>query len=538
MLTANSFEYLFNLVAGDGANIDEISDDFFSVDDDESVIEYPALENLVVAYSDHGAATDVMYVKDIRGKFKNKNPSKVVVKVEACSVSRMDCEIRRNAFHHQIEAPYVPGCDMVGTVVQVGSKAIRAYDYRVGDRVCALGLKLGGNARYTVVDGSQLIQVPKALDAAEVACLIRTYVTAFQCLHRAGGTSIQRGDKILVLGGGSCVGQAIAQLAQVAGADEIYVTGGEKEHSKKILESLGAKPVGRKPCEWLPVVEGEMDVVIDIVSDGDDDSCYAALNEDGKLVVLGDMSKPEEGYLSRFFSNARERSDEGEIYDLFEYKRKYPQKFEKDLERLFIMLEYGEIAPKISKCIPLNEVTNAHKEIDEGSVGGTVVCMPFTSEITFPKEKIPRRRIELFEQKRPEQEQRIDGNRVDQGLDAGPDPEPKEMGPQIKWESREGQSTLREDSIPDYTRKKTKIDIVRRTFQKKKRGGSKQGNASARLDGKTKEQQQDAAATIEAEANKLVAEMLRAEEAARRAETQATEAQIAASKAELVANAE
>ena len=47
---------------------------------------------------------------------------------------------------------------MVGTVVEAGAGAA-LYDISVGDRVCAVDLKLGGNARYVFINSYQLIKV-------------------------------------------------------------------------------------------------------------------------------------------------------------------------------------------------------------------------------------------------------------------------------------------------------------------------------------------------------------------------------------------
>eukprot|EP00566_Odontella_aurita_P004920 CAMPEP_0113596884 /NCGR_PEP_ID=MMETSP0015_2-20120614/40631_1 /TAXON_ID=2838 /ORGANISM="Odontella" /LENGTH=633 /DNA_ID=CAMNT_0000504543 /DNA_START=173 /DNA_END=2074 /DNA_ORIENTATION=- /assembly_acc=CAM_ASM_000160 len=369
-----------------------------SVDEKENEV-HPVLDNLVAMYDYHGNAKDVLYLQEVRGKFKNRNPSKVVVKVEACTVSRMDCQIRRNVFHHHVTTPHVSGTDMVGTIVQVGSK-VKRYGFQVGDRVCALDLNLGGNARYVIVHCSLLIKVPPALDSAEVACLIRTYVTAYQCLHRAGDTVIREGDKVLVVGGAGCIGQATIQLAKAAGAKEVWATGADDAKTKRLFENLGAQPLGREVWKWLPVVEGDMDIVIDSV-DGYNSS-HKALNTYGKLVILGDTSQSEQGLFASFLSRnkihynllkAAYTMDRTAVFDLFEEYDEYPDHYERDLRVLFRMLEGGEVNPKIIKCIPLSEVDNAHTEIEEGGVGGAIVCLPFSENITDHVKKPPQEKM-------------------------------------------------------------------------------------------------------------------------------------------------
>ena len=105
--------------------------------------------------------------------------------IQASTVTRMDCEIRQNRFHHKVQLPYTTGCDVVGVVVDMGADA-EFCDIKLGDRVCTIGLHLGGNAKYVVTTSYQVTKVPMSLDSVEVACLLRTYIVAYQCLHRAG----------------------------------------------------------------------------------------------------------------------------------------------------------------------------------------------------------------------------------------------------------------------------------------------------------------------------------------------------------------
>jgi len=60
-----------------------------SVDEKENEV-HPVLDNLVAMYDYHGNAKDVLYLQEVRGKFKNRNPSKVVVKVEVGHAGEMD----------------------------------------------------------------------------------------------------------------------------------------------------------------------------------------------------------------------------------------------------------------------------------------------------------------------------------------------------------------------------------------------------------------------------------------------------------------
>jgi NADPH:quinone reductase-like Zn-dependent oxidoreductase len=62
---------------------------------------------------------------------------------QASTVSTVDVLLRRDLWHQEIKHPCKMGCDLVGRVINVGDKC---EDIKIGDRVCAVGLAIGGNA--------------------------------------------------------------------------------------------------------------------------------------------------------------------------------------------------------------------------------------------------------------------------------------------------------------------------------------------------------------------------------------------------------
>jgi NADPH:quinone reductase-like Zn-dependent oxidoreductase len=79
----------------------------------------------------------------------------------------------------------------------------------------------GAHSEYIVRPAISLVPVPDGLDSPEAVSLVLSYVTAYQMLHRLG--KVQRGDRILVHGGGGAVGSALLQLGQLLDL-EMYAT--------------------------------------------------------------------------------------------------------------------------------------------------------------------------------------------------------------------------------------------------------------------------------------------------------------------------
>uniref|UniRef100_A0A7S1B844 Enoyl reductase (ER) domain-containing protein n=1 Tax=Corethron hystrix TaxID=216773 RepID=A0A7S1B844_9STRA len=238
-----------------------------------------------IVYNDFGSPLEVMEYVSYPHRPIPSNPNGVVIKVEASTVSRTDCFIRANKWHEVLQLPNTPGCDCIGRVFRVGVSAEK-YGIKVGDRVATYDPNLGSNARYICAPSYELFKIPSDLDAAEGVCLIQTYATAYQCLNRAGERKLKRGDKVLIIGGNGAVGQACVQLAVIGGASEVYATANENHH--EMLSELGAIPLSREPCDWLSVVRGSMNIVVDCVCADLFNSSWRALSwDDSKLVCVG-----------------------------------------------------------------------------------------------------------------------------------------------------------------------------------------------------------------------------------------------------------
>lgn len=165
-------------------------------------------------------------------------PDAVVVRVEATGV----CASDRFAWlgHDDVEPPYVPGHELVGRIVETGSRVRR---FRVGDRVttpfvCGCGhcpecrdgqAQVCRNQQQPgfTHDGSfaefvrlryadhNLVPVPDGLDAGGAALLGCRVATAYRALVERGG--LREGDRVLVLGAGG-VGLSAVLVATALGA--------------------------------------------------------------------------------------------------------------------------------------------------------------------------------------------------------------------------------------------------------------------------------------------------------------------------------
>lgn len=164
-------------------------------------------------------------------------PGEVLVRIRASGVNPLDLKIHQGAAHHaRHPAPAVLGLDMAGTIEAIGPDVT---DFKRGDEVYGLVGGVGGIqgtlAEFATVDASLLAPKPLRLSFREAAVLPLVVITAWEGL--VDRMQIQRGQTLLVLGGGGGVGQAVIQIGRHFGA-KVFATG--SEGSRESIEGAGA----------------------------------------------------------------------------------------------------------------------------------------------------------------------------------------------------------------------------------------------------------------------------------------------------------
>ena len=332
-----------------------------------------------------------------------------------------DCELRRNMnrkIFSSIPLPQLVGQDMIGRIVHVGEKVKQNSSFKVGDRVCSLHEFLGGNSRYITLPPSRLVRVPDNVDVAKAACIVRTYLAAYQILYRTGVFEADNSQRILVCGANGNIGRAVIELAKVSRA-KVY--GASRSRHRDFVEGrLGVPWVHSDPQRWSKLKN--IDAVIDCVNyTGNFSDSKLPLKSTGVLICVGSskmvrdtirrqkklnedvqydsdeepissmcgacgtISKKEAVYQTDILSNVLSHITPKGMslsifikqvsYDLFYNVEKHWDGCKEDLEYLFLMLQRGKIYPKVQHRVALNEVAMSHKLIESGGLKGAIVCV-------------------------------------------------------------------------------------------------------------------------------------------------------------------
>src|SRR5262245_41475398 len=164
-------------------------------------------------------------------------PGQLLVRIGASAVNPIDTYIRAGAVAMAQKFPYVPGCDLAGTVEAVGSGVPR---FRVGDRVWGSNQSLFGRqgtlAELAAVDEEWVYPIPEDQSEIEAAAGALTGITAYLGLFLHA--RLAAGEWVFVNGGTGGVGSAVVQLAKAAGAHVIATVGSTEK--AQMCKQLGA----------------------------------------------------------------------------------------------------------------------------------------------------------------------------------------------------------------------------------------------------------------------------------------------------------
>ncbi len=292
----------------------------------------------------------------------------LLVRVAGAALNRADLMQRMGLYPPPPGASEVLGLECSGVVERIGDGVA---GWQVGDRVMAL-LAGGGYAELAVVDAGSAMRAPDRLDLVEAACFPEVFLTAHLNLFDLAGA--EKGDSVLVHGGGSGVGTAAIQLCNEAGVD-VIVTAGSDEKCKRCVD-LGATAAINYRDEEFPsrvreiTAERGVDVILDPIGGQYLKGNLESLAVGGRLVLIGLMGGMESEInlasvlmrrLSVIGSTLRSRS----VADKATIVRRF-------LDRFGDALEAGRIRPIVDRVFPIEEVAEAHRLMESSRHFGKI----------------------------------------------------------------------------------------------------------------------------------------------------------------------
>ena len=219
----------------------------------------------------------------------------VIVKVGAVSVNPIDTYIRNGANYWPLPNPYVPGCDLAGKIVAVGSNV---KHMAIGQRVWGSNQGLVGRqgtfAELAAVDSQWLYPTPDCAEDTEMAAIALVGITAHLGLFRHA--KLLPGETIFVRGGTGGVGSMVVQMAKAIGAAVITTAGNDTKVEQ--CRTLGADVVinyntQNVADEIRKAAPHGVNVFWETLREPDFELAIGALREEGRMILMaGRDAKP------------------------------------------------------------------------------------------------------------------------------------------------------------------------------------------------------------------------------------------------------
>ncbi|CAL9303496.1 Phthiocerol synthesis polyketide synthase type I PpsC [Streptomyces sp. enrichment culture] len=297
----------------------------------------------------------------------------VLVEVAASAVNRADILQRQGAYSPPPGASPYPGLECSGRIAALGPGV---SGWAVGDEVCAL-LAGGGYAEKVAVPAGQLLPVPEGLSLRQAAALPEVVCTVWSNVFMIA--HLRADETLLVHGGSSGIGTMAIQLAKALGA-RVAVTAGTKEKLERCAE-LGADVlINYREQDFVAEIKqatdgAGADVILDNMGAKYLDRNVQALAVNGRLAIIGMQGgvKGElnigallgkRGAISATSLRGRPLGEKAAIVAAVR-------------EHVWPLLAAGDVRPIVDRELPMPEVAEAHRLVEEsGHIGKVLLVAP------------------------------------------------------------------------------------------------------------------------------------------------------------------
>jgi len=313
-------------------------------------------------------SAQVLEIKDIT--LSKPGPDEVTIEHKAIGLNYIDTYHRSGLY--PLELPTGLGLEGAGIIINTGANV---KEFKVGDKISYAGIPLGSYSSHRNFPTKNLVKVPENIDLEVAATLMTKGLTTFYLLHKT--YPVKSGETILFHAAAGGVGQIFGQWAKSLGCTVIGTVGSDKKISiakdngydhvinynkdnfaKKVLEITGGQGVP---------------VVYDGVGKDTLEGSLECLSTRGMMVSFGNASGP----LSDI--NVPKMMQPKGLYFVRPSMQQYlstREELDEASKIMFKKINSGEVKIKIFKKYKLDDVVQAHEDLEARRILGPAVIIP------------------------------------------------------------------------------------------------------------------------------------------------------------------
>lgn len=296
------------------------------------------------------------------------NNGEVLVRIKAFGLNRSEL-MTRKGLSPNVHFPRVLGIECVGIVEDAPSGRF-AQGQKVAAFMGGMGRDFDGSyAEYAALPESIVTAFESSLAWDVLGALPEMFQTVFGSLHTS--LKIEQGESLLIRGGTSSIGMMAAQIAKRKGVKVIATT--RKEAKKALLIENGVDMVviddGKLVQEFERLSLPKVDKVLELVGTNTLKDSLSIVKQGGIVCMTGMLS--EQWSISDFAPMDYISSgtylttyDSGDV----RIETEHFQQFVNDVEK-------GDVHVQIKKVFSLDEISEAHRFMEENSGGGKIVVL-------------------------------------------------------------------------------------------------------------------------------------------------------------------
>ena len=311
---------------------------------------------------------EVLELKDI--KLNKPEKDEVTIEHKAIGLNYIDTYHRSGLY--PLKLPSGIGAEGAGVIKEIGSNV---REFKVGDKVAYAGMPLGSYSSDRNYPTKNLVKVPDGIDLEIAATLMTKGLTTFYLLHKT--YPVKSGETILFHAAAGGVGQIFGQWAKSLGCKVIGTVGSDekiekaKSYGYDYVINYNKENFSEKVLE-ITKKKG-VPVVYDGVGKNTLQGSLDSLSIRGMMVSFGNASGP----LSDI--NVPKLLQPKNLYFVRPSMQHYlgsKEEIDEGAKLLFDKVKSGKIKIEIFKKYNLDEVIQAHKDLEARKILGPAIIVP------------------------------------------------------------------------------------------------------------------------------------------------------------------